>query len=138
MPTVYAIDYGTSNSLLAGAKDRDPFAPIPLDATNSDATILRSIMYSPKKGEWHFGNAAIDHYTKNVAEGRLLRSIKKYLPDQSFEGTTINNQRLKLHDIIALFLQEMRNRAGEQRQEDVTHAVMGPREATFGSFFQAC
>ena len=130
MPIAYAIDYGTSNSLLAAASNDGAIAPIPLDLTSPDSTVLRSILYAPAREQWLFGNQAIESYGHLMAEGRLLRSIKKYLPESSFEGTVIHGVRYKLHDLIAIFLAEMRNRANLHFNDDVTSVVLG-RPAAF-------
>ncbi|MBP6218326.1 MAG: hypothetical protein KA436_07050 [Oligoflexales bacterium] len=45
-PTVYAIDFGTSNSLLAAANRDGVFAPIVLDAAAADPTVMRSAVFS--------------------------------------------------------------------------------------------
>lgn len=127
---VYAIDYGTSNSLLTAAEGDKVHPPIPLDPVASDPTVLRSILYTPAHGVWFYGASAIDQYMENLAEGRLLRSMKKYLPDSTFNGTVIHDKFQNLTEIIAVFLREIRRRANEHFQKDVTRAVIG-RPAAF-------
>jgi hypothetical chaperone protein len=48
-PDIYAIDFGTSNSLLAAANRHEIHAPIPLDASADDPTILRSVLFFPEE-----------------------------------------------------------------------------------------
>ena len=127
---IYAIDYGTSNSLLAAADASGVKAPIPLDPAAPDPTVLRSILYAPSLEQWYFGAQAIDQYMSHLAEGRLLRSMKKYLPESSFTGTRIHDRFYNLTEIIAVFLREMRTRANSHFQQDVTSVVMG-RPAAF-------
>ena len=47
----YAVDFGTSNSLLAATHDGKAIPPLALDPTNEDPTVMRSLMYFPKTGE---------------------------------------------------------------------------------------
>ena len=127
---VYAVDFGTSNSLLAAASRDQTFAPIPLDPSAPDPTILRSILYFPSQNQCFYGNQAIQEFQRNDLHGRLIRSIKKYLPMRSFVGTWIENRPMNLEDIIAVFLGEMRRRANEHFQKDVDAIVLG-RPARF-------
>ncbi|NQZ00445.1 MAG: Hsp70 family protein [Bdellovibrionales bacterium] len=122
---IYAIDFGTSNSLLSAAQQQKPLQPIALDRSNSDPTILRSLMYFPKKGAPSFGRQAIEQYTKDSAEGRFIRSIKKYLPAKSFQGTQIGGKVYGLEDLISCFLTEMKSRADQHFNEDVRSVVLG-------------
>ena len=76
-PTVYAIDFGTSNSLLAAANEEQVFPPVPIDPRANDPSILRSVLYFPNANRCYYGEEALFRYTENGLEGRLLRSIKK-------------------------------------------------------------
>lgn len=127
---VYAIDYGTSNSLLAAAEGDKLHAPIPLDPAAPDPTVLKSVLYSPVKDQWFFGAGAIDEYMEHGAEGRFLRSVKKFLPDSAFGGTAIHNRYYNLTELVGIFLKEMRRVANERFDRDVTRVVMG-RPAAF-------
>ncbi len=129
---VYAIDFGTSNSLLAAANSQDIFSPIPLDPQARDPSILRSVLYFPHRNECFFGSQAIREFTHQDMEGRLIRSIKKFLPIRSFIGTWIGNRPMNLEDIIGIFLKEMRKRANEHFKEDVETVVLG-RPARFSA-----
>jgi len=57
-PTIFAIDFGTSNSLLAAASASRVFAPAPVDPEASDPTVLRSALYFASAREHAFGAAA--------------------------------------------------------------------------------
>lgn len=127
---VYAIDYGTSNSLLGAASATETLPLAPLDADASDPTVLRSILYFPSQREVYYGKRAIQEFIARDMEGRLIRSIKKYLPIRSFIGTYVDERPMNLEDIIAAFLREMRKRANEKFGADVDSVVMG-RPARF-------
>ena len=55
-PAIYAVDFGTSNSLLAAASGARTFEPAPLDPAAPDPTILRSILCFPDAGGVHVGS----------------------------------------------------------------------------------
>ncbi len=76
---------------------------------------------------------AIEDFVRDNEEeagGRLVRSIKKFLPQQSFTGTTIANKNLSLEAMIGVFLGEMRRRGNNHFGQDVTTVVLG-RPARF-------
>ena len=111
LPTVYALDFGTSNSLLAAANEDRVWPPLPIDPRASDPTILRSVLYFPNAQRCYYGEEALRRYAENGLEGRLLRSIKKHLPSRSFNGTFIDERPMLIEDLIAAILREMRVRA---------------------------
>ena len=127
---IYAIDFGTSNSLLSGSYQKQVFSPIPLDDKASDPTILRSLLYFHKNASVSFGQQAIEKYIEESGDGRFIRSIKKFLPAKSFTGTQIHGKVYGLENIIACFLREMRERANAFFEEDVESVVLG-RPALF-------
>jgi hypothetical chaperone protein len=128
---IYAIDFGTTNSLLGaaipGGKSQ---ASIPLDLGAPDPTILRSVMFFPSRSKVYYGSEAIREFTHHDMEGRLIRSIKRFLPIRSFIGTYIEDRPMNLEDIIAAFLGEMRRRANAHFQADVDSVMLG-RPARF-------
>jgi hypothetical chaperone protein len=133
---VYGIDFGTSNSLLAAGEPGKVHAPAPLDddpdasKKGGDPTILRSILFFPHMKQCFFGARAIREFAHHDMEGRLIRSIKKFLPVRSFVGTFVEDRPLNLEDIIAVFLGEMRRRANAHYGREVESAVLG-RPARF-------
>jgi hypothetical chaperone protein len=129
-PTVYAIDFGTSNSLLAAANAESTCPPIPLDDAASDPTILRSLLFFDDASRFSCGAQAIRDFVANGMQGRFIRSIKKYLPDKSFSGTQIGRRVLLIEDLIGRFLRVMRDRANQYFDADVDRVVLG-RPAKF-------
>ena len=127
---VYAIDFGTTNSLLAAADAERVYEPIGLDSDAADPSILRSILYFPTMKECFYGARAMQEFAARDMEGRLIRSIKKFLPVRSFIGTYVEDRPMNLEDIIGLFLREMRARANRHFKEDVDRVVIG-RPARF-------
>jgi hypothetical chaperone protein len=131
-PSIYAIDFGTSNSLLAAANAFSVFAPANLDPGAPDPTILRSILYFPSIKQSFVGHEALEKYVENGLEGRLLRSLKRHLPARGFHGTQIDDRPVSVEELIAIPLRAMRTRANAHYGADVRRAVLG-RPARFSS-----
>jgi hypothetical chaperone protein len=129
-PTIYAIDFGTSNSLVAAANAKQVFAPAPVDSAAPDPTILRSILYFPGDKSCFVGQAALNKYVERGMEGRFIRSLKRHLPVRSFRGTQIDARMTLLEDLIAIPLRELRTRANTHYGVDVKRVVLG-RPARF-------
>jgi hypothetical chaperone protein len=125
LPTVYAIDFGTSNSLLAAASRERLFDPVPLDRDASDPTILRSILCFPDEGGVFVGTEALRQFIEHGAEGRLLRSIKHHLGSRSFRGTIIRGRQVSAEELVAALLRQMRVRADAHFGVEVRRALLG-------------
>ena len=119
----YAIDFGTSNSLLNYISQDGAISSIPLDPNSGK--VLRSLLYTPEKNQWFFGSEAISEYVSREGEGRFLRSIKKFLPEPGYTGTSIHNKNLNISEMISIFLGEMRKRANIITGENVEKLVLG-------------
>ncbi len=130
VPSWYAVDFGTSNSLLAAANAEGIHPPIPLDPIAHDPTILRSVLFFPDAERCAFGLDAIRQYVDAGMHGRLIRSVKKHLPSRTFLGTSIDERPMTLEDLIGLMLREMRARANRHFGLDVRRVVLG-RPARF-------
>ena len=132
VPECYAIDFGTTNSLLAAASADGVHRPIPLDPHAADPTILRSVLYFPDAAHCHVGAEGLSQYVQQGMQGRLMRSLKKFLPSRSFIGTHVDDRPFNLEDLIGAFLTEMRRRANDFFQADVKTVVLG-RPARFSA-----
>jgi hypothetical chaperone protein len=126
----YAIDFGTSNSLIALSKANGEQQLIDVDPANHDPKIMRSIFFISEDGRWTYGAEAVDLYSQQVGQGRLIRSIKKYLPDETFQGTVVGGKKMSLVDIIAMFLKNLRQTANIASGFDIDKVVLG-RPAVF-------
>jgi hypothetical chaperone protein len=130
-PTVFALDFGTTNSLLAAANAARTFEPVRLDALASDPTILRSALHFTTAHDVVFGQTAIKRYIDLGLRGRLLRSVKRHLSSRAFEGTWIDGKRVTIEDITSALLRTMRERACRALDTDIERVVLG-RPARFG------
>lgn len=127
-PVVLGIDFGTSNSAVAWARDADR-TRAHLLALEGDATTLpTAIFYNAEDHSTHFGRDAIALYLAGT-EGRLMRSLKSLLGSPLLqEQTVVNNQQISFQDIICQFLRALRQRAITQLGVDaraVARVVMG-------------
>jgi hypothetical chaperone protein len=125
LPTLYAIDFGTSNSLLAAASPDRTFDPVPLDPLAPDPTILRSILCFPDAGGVHVGIEALRQFVEQGAEARLLRSIKRHLGARSFRGTIIRERMVTPEELVATLLRQMRQRADAHFGVEIRRALLG-------------
>ena len=128
--TIYAIDFGTSNSLLAGVGPGGALPPVPLDVTAREPTILRSILFFSEDREWSFGHEALHNYVANGTRGRFIRSMKRFLPMASVVDTRIGSRVVRLEELVGVFLRTMRERANRHYGVDVRRVLMG-RPARF-------
>lgn len=123
--TVLAIDFGTSNSLVGAVKDGKRIEALPLDPGAADPSLMRTLLYFPDGSQCYYGSEAVKHFLEMDCEGRLFRSFKSHLPNQSYLGTVIDNRILRLEDMIGIFLLEIKKRAENLLQTEVTKAVIG-------------
>ncbi len=129
-PLIYAIDFGTSNSLLAAADTSRVYEPIPLDPLAPNPTVFRSVLHFSEQSEWSFGAEALRTYVSHGMRGRLMRSIKRFLPMRSFVDTRLGTRKVKLEELVGVFLREMRARANRHFGADVRRVLLG-RPARF-------
>ena len=93
----YAIDFGTSNSILGAADASGLKGFVPLDPQAADPGILRSLLYFPNSKEVFFGTKAIEEFIVRDHTGRFIRSIKKQLPSENISNDKeTNSERLRV------------------------------------------
>ncbi len=124
-PTLYAIDFGTSNSLAAAASRDRVFEPVPLDPAAPDPTILRSILCFPDEGGLFVGVEALRRFVEHGAQGRLLRSFKHFLGSRSFRGTVIRGRLVTAEEVVGALLRQIRLRADAHFRTEVRRALLG-------------
>jgi hypothetical chaperone protein len=119
------IDFGTSNSLVGGWANGKRIEALALDPGAPDPTLMRTLLYFPHQDLCYYGFEAVRNYLDNEMEGRFFRSFKSHLPNRSYLGTMLNNRVLSLENLIGIFLLELRKRAENLLQAEVTSAVIG-------------
>lgn len=58
----YAVDFGTSNTLVSAVSATEIFPPAPLDSHAKDPSVLRSVLYFPNQDSVFFGAEAVKEY----------------------------------------------------------------------------
>jgi len=122
---ILAIDFGTSNSLVGAVYQGHKTPALPIDPNSEDPSVMRTLLYFPEPDVCYYGQKAITEFLDNDLEGRLFRSFKAHLPNQSYLGTVIDNRILSLETMVGLFLLELRKRAELVLKVPVTKAVLG-------------
>ena len=117
------IDFGTSNSAMAWADVQGTAHLIPLEG---DAVSMpTAVFYNAEDHLTHFGRDAVAQYLSGT-EGRLMRSLKSLLGSPLLlEKTEVNGQQVSFLDIVATFLEALRERAAHALGEAPTRVVMG-------------
>jgi len=129
-PQVYAIDFGTTNSLIAAANSTGLERALPVDPAASDPTVFRSILHFDFEGKASFGARALERYRQLGMQGRLVRSLKRHLPSKSFVTTEVEGKSYRLGELIGGILRTLRERANAHFDCDVTRVLLG-RPARF-------
>lgn len=108
------LDFGTSNSAVtcvtaAGAPvlARFPTAAGLIDTFPSVLHFERELEAGVPTVHAYAGTEAIERYLSHDTPGRLMRSLKAYLADRHFDGTSVYGRHLSLSDLIAAFLKKL-------------------------------
>ncbi len=117
MPRAIGVDFGTTNSALAVVDDRaDPrFAEF--RGSGGESSTFRSILYFERDDDDRVvsvaGPQAIDRYLDAVDAGRLVQSLKSFLPSRDFVATNVMGDSWRLEALIGRLLQRLREGAEE-------------------------
>lgn len=132
--TYIGVDFGTTNSSVARAL---PDGSVELLRFANGTGSSRSILYLEQQVEGarrtvesFSGAAAIDRYLTRQTRageggGRLIQSLKSYLPVASLTGTEIFGRRYALEDLITRMLRDLREAAEAQFGCRITRATVG-------------
>ena len=115
------IDFGTTNSAVAVA-DSDGVPRI-LELIPGEA-IQRTVIHCDPDGVVRFGNAAYRSYEEHDLQGRFLRSLKAFLP-QEVSRLTLGRERLDFPQIIGYYLRFLLERAEAVTGRRPSEIVMG-------------
>ncbi len=122
----FGVDFGTTNSSVAVAS---PSGTVTL-ARIPTAPSFRSLLFferdARKQTRAFTGPRAIERYLAAEShEGRLIQSLKSYLPARSLTGTEIFGRRHSLEDLLARILRDLRSAAEASFSAPITRAVVG-------------
>ena len=127
------IDFGTTNSSIARCVDRSSSVEIvrfPFLGGTTES--YRSLLYlenvrqqgKNKLVSWT-GPAGIEHYLSRETAGRLIQSLKSFLTSRTLQSTEVFGRRVKIEDLIARILRDLREKAEQQFGVPITSAVVG-------------
>lgn len=116
------IDFGTSNSSIAIAKDGN----VHLVAVEGNSTTTPSAMFFLRKGNVPFyGRDAVNMFLDRNP-GRFMRSLKRVLGTPVMrQGTMVNGELMRFNEIITSFLQKLKDKADTEAGQEIENVVMG-------------
>ncbi len=120
------IDFGTTNSAIAVAETDGSVRVSTFDSGGVLTEVLRSVLFFEADPDARSGvivTAGLAAIEASLAgnEGRLLQSIKSFLPSPSMDKTAIFGRVFSYEELVARFLKELR------RQAEVTLGPLGRR-----------
>ena len=122
MNAICGIDFGTSNSTLGVIKDGQPTL-LPMES--GQLTLPSTLFFDFEENRTTFGRTAINDYIDGEY-GRFMRSLKSILGTPlMLETTQIQQYQLNYPQIIAEFIDEMKQRAESQLDAPLEQVVAG-------------
>ncbi len=126
------IDFGTTNSSVAITRGDGTVDLVSFPTASGLTQSFRSVLYleqmrqAGRTGVKSFtGPAAIEHYLEAENKGRLIQSLKSYLPSKSLTGTEVFGRRYAVEDLISRILTDLRLRAEEHLGQPIRNATVG-------------
>jgi hypothetical chaperone protein len=125
------VDFGTTNSAVAVVEGTgEPTLATSRTAAGGRHTYPSVLYFEPRvpnggRSSSLAGAAAIERYLESDPKGRFIQSLKAYLADRTFEGTSIGSQRYTLEKLIALIGKHMGEELGLLSQPLPRRIVLG-------------
>ena len=123
------IDFGTSNTAVSLWRDGE-VRPVAVDVLAALADTIPTLLFFPPDGTPYFGSAAVREYLSRDMAGRLIQSIKRYLPSKGFSGTVVGGRTRPIEELVGGFLAHVKRAVDAEAGEPVTRVLMG-RPAVF-------
>lgn len=115
------IDFGTSNSAIAIARD----GQVMLAPVEGDATTLPSAMFFPRNSKPLYGRIAQQTFFDGH-EGRFMRSLKRMLGTELMNwGTMVNDRPRRFDDLIGGFIAHLKAAGEAASGEPLDTVVIG-------------
>lgn len=132
-PAAIGIDFGTTNSSIAMITESGSVRLAGFPAREGETSSYRSVLYLERlKTHTGFpgissrsGPAAIEAYLDAEEKGRLIQSLKSWLPNRLFTGTEVFGRRYTIEELISRILADLRHHAEEEFRVSVRCAVAG-------------
>jgi hypothetical chaperone protein len=126
------IDFGTTNSSVARILPDGGAVLARFDTGSGMTESFRSLVYlelveegRAKRVKSWTGPAGIERYLAAETKGRLIQSLKSFLSARSLLSTEVFGRRMRLEELIARILRELRESASRQFGFDLRTAVVG-------------
>jgi hypothetical chaperone protein len=130
------IDFGTTNSSVAWASSPTQVEMVQFPTKAVPTESFRSVLYLEQHKQAtrtqvksFTGPAAIEEYLHPGAgatgPGRLIQSLKSYLPSRTLTGTEVFGRRYTIEDLLSRILADLRLNAEQRFQRPITHATVG-------------
>src|SRR5919198_710596 len=104
MHRAIGIDFGTTNSSVAAAREDGTLESVRFKTTTGTTETYRSVLYFEPRTPGVGGPIAIDNYLAADEKGRLIQSLKSFLASRLFSGTSVFGKQFSLEDLITIML----------------------------------
>jgi hypothetical chaperone protein len=132
MGRAVGLDFGTTNSAIGVTLADGTVSLARFKNGNDVSRTIKSVIYFSNRDKKHrdstapfIGAEAIEQYLEAEIKGRLLQSVKSYLPSRLFSQTQIFGRNYSLEELIALILRHMLRTAVAEFGEVGETVVLG-------------
>jgi len=108
------IDFGTTNSSVALARDGDTIESVRFRTSSGTTETYRSVLYFEPRVQGIGGPIAIERYLAADEKGRLIQSLKSFLASKLFTSTSVFGKQFSLEDLITIMLRDIRIQSENQ------------------------
>jgi hypothetical chaperone protein len=130
------IDFGTTNSSVAIVTAPGTVELVSFPTLGGVTQSFRSVLYLEQLRQAgrtgiksYTGPAAIEHYlaaeSESHGKGRLIQSLKSYLPSRNLTGTEVFGRRYAIEDLVSRILTDLRLRAEQHLGRPIRNATVG-------------
>lgn len=127
------IDFGTTNSSVAIARDDSAVQLCSFPDGSAETQSYRSVLYleqskdssGAKRTRSTTGPSAIARYLAAEDKGRLIQSLKSYMASRTLTGTEVFGRRYTLEDLVSRILGDLRRHAEKEFGTPIHYAMVG-------------
>src|SRR5215510_5044003 len=108
------IDFETTTSSVALARDDYTIEPVHFKTASGTSETYRSVLYFEPRVPGIGGPTAIERYLAADEKGRLIQSLKSFLASRLFVRTSVYGKQFSLEDLITIMLRDIRTQSESQ------------------------